>query len=250
MARRSELAVKGPAMRAVVLAGGKGARLAPYTSILPKPLMPVGSMPILEVVLRQLQHHGFTHVTLAVGHLSQLIMAYFNNGPKLNLRLDYSQEGEPLGTAGPLALVPNLNSTFLVMNGDTLTTIDYSAMAMFHRAHNAAATIAAHERNVRIDFGLVEVNEKQELVRYIEKPTMHYSVSMGVYVLEPRVLKFITPCHPMDLPELMRALMEAGERVICYQHPGYWMDIGRPDDYQQAVEDFDRMQADFLGESA
>jgi NDP-sugar pyrophosphorylase family protein len=208
--------------------------------------MPIGSMPILEVVLRQLRRHGFSHVTLAVGYLSQLIMAYFGNGSELDLGLEYSRENEPLGTAGPLRLVTGLESPFLVMNGDILTTLDYWALVAFHRDHEALATVAVHPREVRIDLGVVELNEKDELVGYSEKPVLHHLASMGVYVLDPRVLSLMPQSGYLDLPDLMRQLIAAGERVVAYRHAGYWMDIGRADDYEQAAKDFERDRARFL----
>lgn len=236
--------------RAVILAGGRGTRLAPYTTILPKPLMPVGDVPILEVVLRQLRHAGVRRSSIAVGYLHELLRAYFGNGQKLGLTIEYSQEDRPLGTAGPLALIPGLTDTFLVMNGDVLTTIDYRALFQYHRASGAAATIAVFSRTIPIDLGIVELDPDNRLRNYIEKPTLHHQVSMGIYVLEPRVLSYIEPGAYLDLPNLLRTLMKADEAVIGYQHTGYWMDLGRKDDYERAVADFDRMRGEFLPDEA
>lgn len=233
-------------MRAVILAGGKGTRLAPYTTILPKPLMPVGDMPIVEIVIRQLAHHGFDDLTLAVGHLAELLMAYCGDGSKFNLKLDYSREDQPLGTAGPLALVPNLRDTFLVMNGDLLTTLDYSAMLEHHRERGVIATVACYQRDVKIDLGVIEVSPENWVLNYIEKPTYHYTVSMGIYIFEAAILNYIPRGEHLDLPELVKKLLGGGQRVNVYNFDGYWLDIGRHDDYEAAIEEFARHRQDFL----
>lgn len=233
-------------MRAVILAGGKGTRLAPYTTILPKPLMPVGDMPILEIVIRQLARYGFNDLTLAVGHLAELLMAYCGDGSKFGVTIDYSREEQPLGTAGPIALVPNLNETFLVMNGDLLTTIDYSAMLAYHRERGALATIACYQRDVKIDLGVIEVDSENWVANYIEKPTYHYAVSMGIYIFEPAILGYITRNQRLDLPELVLNLIKDGKKVNVFNFDGYWLDIGRHDDYEQAIEEFAAHREDFL----
>jgi NDP-mannose synthase len=235
-------------MKAVILAGGKGTRLAPYSVVFPKPLMPLGDVPILEVVIRQLQHYGFGQVTMAVGHLAELIMAYFEQGSRFGVSITYSREEQPLGTAGPLTLIPGLSETFLVMNGDVLTTLDYGALYRHHCQSGAAATIAMHERSVQIDLGVIESDETDRIVDYIEKPTYHYRVSMGVYVFEPRVLSYIPQNERMDFPDLVLRLLQAGELVMGYPYDGYWLDIGRVDDYAQAVEEFARLRPVFLPE--
>ncbi|MEW6083527.1 MAG: sugar phosphate nucleotidyltransferase [Chloroflexota bacterium] len=232
-------------MRAVILAGGKGTRLAPYTTVLPKPLMPIGDMPILEIVLRQLAHHGFKDATLAVGHLAELLMAYCGNGEKFGIRIGYSREEEPLGTAGPIALVPDLNETFLVMNGDLLSTLDYSAMWKYHKERGAIATLASYRREVKIDLGVIE-SEDGWVKDYIEKPTYQYAVSTGIYIFEPEVLRYIERGKKLDLPELVLHLMKQGKKVNVYNFDGYWLDIGRHDDYETAMEEFTAHRADFL----
>ena len=235
-------------MRAVILAGGKGTRLAPYTTVLPKPLMPIGEMPILEIVIRQLERHGFNDLTLAVGYLAELLMAYCGDGSKFNVKLGYSREEQPLGTAGPIALVPNLNDTFLVMNGDLLTTIDYSSMLKYHRERGAVATIACYQRDVKIDLGVIDVGPDNWVANYIEKPIYHYAVSMGIYLFEPEILKYIKPNQRLDLPELMMDLMKRGQRVNVFNFDGYWLDIGRHDDYEKAIEEFSVHRTEFLKE--
>jgi NDP-sugar pyrophosphorylase family protein len=235
-------------MRAVILAGGKGTRLAPYTTVLPKPLMPIGEMPILEIVIRQLERHGFNDLTLAVGYLAELLMAYCGDGSKFNVKLGYSREEQPLGTAGPIALVPDLSDTFLVMNGDLLTTIDYSAMLSYHRERGALATIACYQRDVKIDLGVIEIGADNWVANYIEKPTYHYAVSMGIYLFEPAILKYIKPNQRLDLPDLVMNLMKQGQRVNVFNFDGYWLDIGRHDDYEKAVEEFSAHRVEFLPE--
>lgn len=234
-------------MNAVVLAGGKGTRLAPYTKILPKPLMPIGDMPILEVILRQMKFAGINEVTLAVGHLSELLHAFFNDGSKLGLKIHYSHEDNPLGTAGPLALIGGLEDTFFVTNGDILTTMPIADLIRFHREQNAAATIAVHARNVKIDFGVIEWVQKPSISGYIEKPAFNFMVSMGMYVFEPFVLDYIEPGKYLDFPDLILKLLSANQKVAGYEFNGYWQDLGRKDDYERAAEDFESMRSEFLG---
>jgi NDP-sugar pyrophosphorylase family protein len=233
-------------MKAVVLAGGKGTRLLPYTTILPKPLMPIGDMPILEVLLRQMKRGGVNHVVLTVGHLASLLRSYFGDGAQWGLDITYSQEQKPLGTAGPIALVQGLDKTFLVTNGDVLTTLSLRKLVAFHKQKGGIATIAAHRRQVKIDLGVIQWDGDDRVSGYIEKPTTDYTVSMGVYVFEPRVLEYIPVDEYLDFPDLILKLIASGEKVSGYTFDGYWMDLGRPDDYIQANEDFSRMKAQLL----
>jgi NDP-sugar pyrophosphorylase family protein len=235
-------------MKAVVLAGGRGTRLAPYTHILPKPLMPIGEMPILEVLLRQMKRAGVEDVILTVGHLASLLRSYFGDGDQWNLRISYSYEDMPLGTAGPIALIEGLNDTFLVTNGDVLTTLDIKKLLAFHKQKGAAATIAVHRRQVKIDLGVVQWDGDDCVSGYIEKPTYDYTVSMGIYVFEPRVLAHIPAGQYLDFPDLVLKLIAAGEKVTGYVFDGYWMDLGRADDYEQANQDFAEMKSQFLPE--
>jgi NDP-sugar pyrophosphorylase family protein len=235
-------------MKAVVLAGGKGTRLAPYTRILPKPLMPIGDMPILEVLLRQMKRAGIEDVVLTVGHLAHLLKTFFADGEQLGIRISYSYEDCPLGTAGPLSLIKGLDSTFLVTNGDVLTTLDMRSLLAFHKSQGGIATIAVHQRQVRIDLGVVQWNGHNTLSGYIEKPTYDYTVSMGIYVFEPRVMEYIPHNLYLDFPDLVLKMIAAGEKVSGYTFDGYWMDLGRPDDYAQAAEDFASMHSQFLPE--
>lgn len=233
-------------MKAVILAGGKGTRLAPYTKVLPKPLMPVGDMPILEILIRQLKCEGVNEVILTVGHMAGLLRAFFNDGEEIGVRVRYSIEEHPLGTAGPLALVEGLDDTFVVANGDVLTTLRVSEMLKFHREQSATATIAMHRRRVKIDLGVILCNGGPEVVGYIEKPTYDYSVSMGVYIFEPQVVKYIPKGEYLDFPNLVHLLLGAREKVVGFPFEGYWQDLGRSDDYEQANLDFERMRDEFL----
>ena len=233
-------------MKAIILAGGKGARLAPYTKVLPKPLMPIGDMPILEVILRQIKLVGINDVVLTVGHLSELLRTFFQDGSRLGLNISYSFEDIPLGTAGPIACIPELNDTFLVMNGDVLTTLPLGELIRFHKEQKAITTIAAHHRQVKIDLGVIQWDGGPNVAGYIEKPAYDYSVSMGVYVFEPEVLAYIPKGHYFDFPDLVKKLISAGEKVVGYQFAGYWQDLGRPDDYESATQDFDQMRSQFL----
>ena len=229
-------------MRAVVLAGGRGTRLAPYTTVFPKPLMPLGDRPILDLVVRQLHRQGFDEVTLAVGHLAELIMAYFGDGSRFGVRIRYSREEEPLGTAGPLALIDDLTEPFLVMNGDILTTLDYRAMFEEHCRGGQMATLAVFPRSETIDFGVVHFDDDRTLTQYIEKPSYDCWVSMGVYVFDPGVRRHIEPLARLDLPDLLKRLRARGESVRCHVYRDYWLDIGRLEDYQRAVADFERLR--------
>ncbi len=235
-------------MKAVVLAGGKGTRLAPYTTILPKPLMPIGDLPILEVLLIQMKRAGITHVVLTVGHRASLLRAYFGDGAQWGLDITYSYEQVPLGTAGPISLVKGLDKTFLVTNGDVLTTLDINKLIAWHKQKGGIATIAAHNRQVKIDLGVIQWDGDGRIAGYIEKPTNHYTVSMGVYIFEPRILDYIPVGEYLDFPDLVLKLIAAGETVCGYPFDGYWMDLGRPDDYVQANEDFSTMKQQFLPE--
>jgi NDP-mannose synthase len=237
-------------VKAVILAGGKGARLAPYTKILPKPLMPIGDMPILEIMLRQMSRYGIREVILTVGHLSHLIETFFQDGRQFGLKIRYSYEECPLGTAGPLSLIRGLEDAFFVTNGDVLTTLNYHELLGYHMQRGGIATVASQVRNVKIDLGVIERNENDEIVGYTEKPTMNYFVSMGIYVFEPSVLSFIPPNEYLDFPDLVLKLLAADKRVVSYPFDGYWKDLGREDDYEQAVNDFERIKPQILGDGS
>jgi NDP-sugar pyrophosphorylase family protein len=233
--------------KAVILAGGKGSRLGPYTTVLPKPLLPIGDRAILDVVVRQLRRDGFTDLTFAVGHLAHLIQAVFGEGSAHGVKIAYHHEREPLGTAGPLATIDGLDETFLLMNGDVLTTLDYDALFDAHRSAGDALTIATHRRVVKTEYGVIRTSESDgatsRVVAYEEKPEIPYVVSMGVYVAEPRVLEHIPADRHFDLPDVVLALLEAGERVGSFLFDGFWLDIGRHEDYERAIIEYEQVAA-------
>jgi len=225
-------------MMAVILAGGKGTRLKPYTMTIPKPLLPLGDVPILEVVLHQLANAGICRVALTLGHMAPLFAGTIGDGIRFGLEIEYYTEEEPLGTAGAMRLVRELDDDFLVMNGDLLTTIDFRHLYESHQDREAWGTIAVHRREVKIDYGVIETSTDGMLDNYIEKPTIPYQVSMGINVLSRRCTEFIPAKGKLDMPELMLAMRDAGKQVTCYCTDCYWQDIGRFDDYQQASADF------------
>lgn len=234
-------------MKAVVLAGGKGARLAPYSKILPKPLMPIGDMPILEILINQMKRAGVNEVVLAVGHMKESLHAYFQDGSQFGIKIKYSVEEQPLGTAGPLSLIDDVGETFLVTNGDVLTTLSFHELIGRHRQAQAVATIAMHERSVRVNLGVLELkDETRDIIGYKEKPTYDLPVSMGIYVFDARVLQYIPHNQYLDFPELVHRLINEGERVIGYPFDGYWQDLGNPDDYEQAILDFEALKPQLL----
>lgn len=222
-------------MEAIILAGGKGRRLQPYTAVFPKPLMPVGESPILEIIVKQLKGHGFMQLTFAVGHLAGLIQAYFDDGRQFGVQINYSLEEKPLGTAGPLSLIGPPQDDFLVMNGDVLTDLDFGNLMQSHRDSNCIATLAVFTKQVPISLGVLELDENR-VVGYTEKPTLHYPVSTGIYCFRPDILNYLPKNKRFDLPDLVTELIASGEKVNAYSFDGHWLDIGRPEDYEKALE--------------
>lgn len=238
-------------MQAVILAGGKGTRLKPFTTVIPKPLMPLGERPILDVVFRQLKAYGFEEAVLAVGYMNQFFVAMFGERTEQGLKLRYSVEKEPLGTAGPLsALIDELDDDFLVMNGDVLTTLNYCKLVGFHKENGAAATISTYAREVNIDFGVIEFDTSEfKMTNYVEKPTYNFNVSMGVNVINKKIaVKYLKPGKHLDIPDLMKQMKTDGHKILCYHQPCFWLDIGRVDDYSMALDIFESRKAEFLPE--
>lgn len=237
-------------MRAVILAGGRGTRLAPYTTVFPKPLVPVGELPIIEIILLQLQAQGIRRVTLAVGYLAELIKAYLMQRANVfpSLTIDYVSEDKPTGTAGALGSISDLAAEpfFLVMNGDVLTTIDIPAMIDHHLASGSDLTIASAAKAVNIDLGVLEI-DGTAVTGYREKPSLPYEVSMGIYLYSPRALEWIRPGDYLDFPDLILRMIAAGQKVTAYRTDCLWLDIGRHEDYAMATEVFDRNRDAFLG---
>jgi len=234
-------------LQAVILAGGKGRRLAPYTAVLPKPLMPVGEYPIAEVLVRQLKRAGCNEIIFAVGYLSELLMAYFGDGSRYGIKIRYSREEKPLGTAAPLRDIEGLSENFFVLNGDTLTNLDFGKLLEFHAGEQSMLTIAGLNRKVPIDFGVLEISGNR-LVGYDEKPTHQYWVSIGVYVFNRTVLRYIPESGPLDFPDLIKILLKENQPVSVYPFKDFWLDIGRVEDYQRSIEEFEKRKTDLLGD--
>jgi NDP-sugar pyrophosphorylase family protein len=232
--------------RAIILAGGKGTRLKPYTIVLPKPLVPIGELPILEIVLRQLKQQGFTHITMAVNHMAELIMAFFGDGSKWGIKIDYSMEDKPLSTMGPLKLIKDLPNNFLVMNGDILTDLKYGQFFDQHVQHDHIFTISSFTRRDKSEYGILETNEQHTLTAFKEKPESTFEVSMGIYALNKRVLDFIPDDTFFGFDHLMYALIENNKKVAVNNHDGIWLDIGRPVDFQNAIDLFEKEGDKFL----
>ena len=228
-------------MRAVILAGGLGTRLRPYTTIIPKPLVPVGDRPILEHILRRLHAYGVREVDLCVGHLGELIQVYFTQADALppDLELRWHWEDEPLGTAGALRIVPGLGGTFIAMNGDILTTLDYRELVAFHERSGAALTVATHATPVAVDLGVIET-DGDRITGFREKPRLDYEASMGIYVYDERALAHLPPDGPCQFPDLVQRLLDAGETVSAFRSDAEWYDIGTVGEHQRAVEAFER----------
>ena len=212
--------------------------MRPFTISIPKPLLPIGDVPILEVVLYQLAASGFDRVAITLGHMPHLFMATIGDGSRFGLRMSFIREDTPLGTAGSLKLISDLEDVFLVMNGDLLTTLDYRELMAEHGRRRAAATIALARREVRIDYGVVETDAEGFLERYVEKPAIGYEVSMGINVLARECVSLIPGDRKFDMPELLVAVRDSGRAVACFRPSCYWQDIGRMDDYEQASADF------------
>lgn len=232
-------------MKVVILAGGKGRRLAPYTIVLPKPLMPICDAPILEVIIRQLKSYGLDDIVLSIGHLGNLIQTFFGDGKNFGVKIKYSLEEEPLGTVGPLHLITGLDKTFMLMNGDLLTTLDYDRLIEYHHKQGAIATIAVKNREVDINYGVIK-SKGDELIDYIEKPALEYMVSMGIYVFEPEILKYIPKGKKSDFPDLMKLFLKEKKKVTLYKSNDFWLDIGRHEDYQKAIEVYDQIKGELF----
>lgn len=231
--------------RAVVLAGGQGSRLRPYTVVLPKPLMPIGDYPILEVILRQLAAHGFERVTLAVNYQAEIVRAFCGDGSRWGVKIDYSLETMPLSTIAPLRLIGDLPENFLLMNGDVLTDLPMGKLYDEHVSQKRHFTIAASERTNVVDYGVLHARDNQ-LVGFEEKPKLQYLVSMGIYIIHRSVLDHVPPGQKYGFDDLMLAMLASNQPVYVERYPGYWLDIGRVDDYMRAVEEFDTRRKQLL----
>ena len=229
-------------MKAIILAGGKGARLRPYTTIIPKPLVPVKDKAILEILIGRLKKYGITEITLCVNHLYKLIMAYFGNGEEWGVKIGYSLEDKPLGTIAPLKLIKNLPNNFFVMNGDVLTDINFKQLFEFHLREKALLTVAVTKRRTKIDFGIFDVDKTKNIaLAFREKPEYELNVSTGIYVFNKKVLDFVPRNKSLGFDELVFLLLEEKQTIKLFPFEGYWLDIGRPEDYEKANEDIDKL---------
>lgn len=223
-------------MKAVIQSGGKGTRLRPYTMVLPKPLMPVGSKPVLELLLQWLRRNGTRDAYITTGHLGHLIRSFCGDGRQWDLRITYTKETEPLGTVGALSLLQDeLDSTFFVVNGDVLTDLNLNAFAAFHREHGGPLTIATVRRSIQMDFGIIE-DHAGRVARFREKPILTHTVSTGIYCMEPSILDHIPAGVPFGFDDLMLCMLERGSPVRTFLHSGLWLDIGRVEDFHKAQE--------------
>lgn len=232
--------------RVIILAGGKGTRLRPYTTVLPKPLMPIGEYPILEVIIKQLHYYKFTHITLAVNHQAELIKTFFGDGSKWGIKIDYSLETKELSTMAPLKLIKDLPEDFLVMNGDILTDLNFDEFYHHHVKNSNLFTISAYQRKIKSEFGVLEFDKNKTLTGFKEKPITKYDVSMGIYMVSKKVLKYIPEDTFYGFDHLMYDLIQDKQKPKVYTFNKYWLDIGRPDDYEIAIEMFENEKNKFL----
>lgn len=230
-------------MRAIVLAGGMGTRLKPYTTLIPKPLVPIGNeYSILEIILMQLKKSGFSHVTMTVNHLSHLIMAYFGNGEKWGLKIDYSIEDKPLSTIGPITLINDLPDDFLVMNGDILCDLNYAGFMDFHKKNKNLVTVSTYKRDTKIDFGVLKYTEDGTINDFIEKPVYHFDVSMGIYCINKSVITALAKNEKYGFDNLMIDGIKNNMKYRVKPFSGFWLDIGRPDDYDYCNENYPKIK--------
>ncbi len=232
--------------RAIILAGGKGTRLRPYTVVLPKPLMPIGDYSILEIIIRQLAYYNFTHITLSVNHQADIIMAFLGDGKKWNIKIDYSLEDEPLGTIGPLHLITDLPDDFLIMNGDILTDLNFEEFYNYHLYNKNIFTISGYKKEQKLSLGVLEIDNKNYLSGFSEKPVIAHDVSMGIYMAQKSILDYIPKGKYYGFDTLMNDLIRTGTPAAVKRFSGQWLDIGTPDDYAIALDRFEDLKGLFL----
>ncbi len=230
----------------IIQAGGKGTRLRPYTSILPKPLMPVDEMPILEIVVRQLVRHCFCQLYVTTGHLAHLIESFFGDGSKWGASITYIKEDRPLGTIGPVRKVPRPNVPFLVMNGDLLTDIDYRQLYEHHLKDDALLTVAVHREEIPVSLGVIDYDKDRCIIGFREKPALEFWGSMGIYVFSPELWDLIPPDTYYGFDTLMADFLRQRRTARVYPWSGVWLDIGRPEDYERASDEFKEHRARLL----
>ena len=225
-------------MRAVILAGGKGTRLKPYTITLPKPLVPIVDQPILELIIQNLEKQGINELDVCVNHMGHLIESYFGGGSSYGVKIKYYYEKIPLGTVAPVKLIEDLPDNFIVMNGDVLTDLSFRDLFDEHMSSKSALTVATFQREEKIDYGVIKYDQQHRVYDFIEKPKYRWDVSMGIYVFNKSIFTYVPDDAYFGFDSLMATLLRNGELVKVHPHNGYWMDIGRPSDYEQANEDY------------
>jgi NDP-sugar pyrophosphorylase family protein len=233
-------------VQAVILAGGQGVRLKPYTITLPKPLVPVGEEPIMKLLLKSLKRQGIKEVVICVNHMKELIEAYFGDGSALGMNISYSRETKPLGTVAPIKLIQELPDDFLVMNGDIMTDLSLRKLFYEHKTNDAIMTVATYKRNVHIDYGVIKYDANHIVTGFIEKPYYDVNVSMGIYAFNKRIFDYVPDNTYFGFDSLMHKLLQNGEKVKTFEHHGYWLDIGRPEDYEKANEDVARVMGQVI----
>lgn len=233
-------------MRAIILAGGKGVRLRPFTTVIPKPLIPIEDIPITEILIGQLKYYGFNRVTLAVGYRQEMIKAYFKDGKKWQVKIDYVKEDKPLGTIGPLANLKFKENDILVLNSDILTDLNFTDFTNYHKKMRALMTVALHRRDIKVGYGVIEKDNANLLVDYIEKPTLHYNISMGIYAINKQALRYIPKDKKYGVPGFIKELLINKKKILVYESKDYWLDIGSPGEYERAVDEFKTKKSFFL----
>ena len=233
-------------MQAIIMAGGKGTRMRPYTNILPKPLLPIGTNSILELNIKQLSDAGIDNIIIAVGYLGQLIETIIGNGDRFGLSIRYSYEHEPLGTVGAISMMRDrLEDDFYVMNGDILTDVNYSALKRFHLENNSDVTIITYIKKHKVRLGVLQINESI-VEDYIEKPTTDYCVSMGIYYMNKNIVRdYIEDEKQLDFPNLIKKLIKNDKKCISYRHDGLWIDLGTSQEYLSLIDDLEKIKVSY-----
>lgn len=222
-------------MKAVIQAGGKGTRLRPHTLVLPKPLMPVGGGPVIELLLKWLRRNGIDHIYVTIGYLGHLIKSVCGDGNCWDMTIEYCEEKEPLGTVGPLSLLgkEKLQETFLMLNGDLITDLDLRDFLVSHKNNKELFTVAVTNKAIKVDLGVLNI-ENSKMTGFKEKPVIDFKVSMGIYCVEPEILDIIPKGIPFGFDDLMHTMLDKEISVNVYEHNGLWMDIGRHEDFVEA----------------
>ncbi|HEU4832861.1 MAG TPA: nucleotidyltransferase family protein [Pyrinomonadaceae bacterium] len=223
-------------LRALVMAGGYGNRLRPLTEELPKPMLPVGNKPLLELIVEQLKHAGIRQVNVATHYKSEVIAEHFKNGEAFGVDIRYVKEDQPLGTAGALSLLEEVDEPLLVMNGDILTRVDFRALLHFHREHKADLTVCVRQYEFNVPYGVIDT-DGVNVKGISEKPVVRQFINAGIYLLNPQVRRLIPNGQAYDIPDLIERLISEARTVVCFPIREYWLDIGKVDQYDQAKAD-------------